>query len=286
MYRAWIRDGATPAEREPNANGIRAWLGVGNLLMGALFVMSAYFARWWNPVGTSAMVMGLLLAYPLGNCVLKSGEGVVNTEGEEVAEERRRVLAMVEAGKITGEDGAELIGALGQSHATSAPTGLGLSGNRRVMMLGAVLVVVGFCLPWFNLNLGEEAQAVMQQFPAMNGNAPVIAPGSVSVHNILEVRGGDIGHGLGWIILAMSVGVALLPLVWPARRENRDQQRAATLVGMIVGTVLVMYLGANDFRIIDIGLVVVMAGYVVGWVGAAREYLMPAGGGVLAVRGA
>ncbi len=61
---------------------------------------------------------------------------------------------------------------------------------------------------------------------------------------------GDIGYGLGWIILVMSAAVALLPLVWPSRRENLEHQRAATLVGILVGTVLVMYLvaGCTDSR--------------------------------------
>ncbi len=153
VYLAWIVDGATPAEREPNSKGIRAWLSIGNLLMGALFVGAAYVARSWNPVATMAAVLGLLLAYPLVNCVLKGGDVPVGNDGEELAEERRRVLAMVEAGKISGDDGAELIGALGQSHAATVEKGLSLSGNRRVMMLGAALVVVGFCLPWFSINL-------------------------------------------------------------------------------------------------------------------------------------
>ncbi len=101
---------------------------------------------------------------------------------------------------------------------------------------------------------------------------------------VISLRGGDIQHGLGWIIVAMAAAVALLPLVWPLKRENRDQQRAATLLGMLIGTVLIMYLAASAWRDIDIGMVLVIAGYVVMWVGAAREYLRPVPIGVVAVR--
>ena len=289
VYQAWIQGSATPAERELNAQGIRAWLGVGNLVMGTLFVATAYVARGWNPIGTIALVAGLLLAYPLMNIVMKTGESPMNHETEEVADERRRVLAMVEAGKISGEDGAELIGALGQSHATASPAGLSLSGNRRVMLLGAVLVVVGFCLPWFSINLGQESRDMMdgmqQQMQTFGGNVPQM-PSMPTFQNTLEVHGGDIEHGLGWIILAMSAAVALLPLVWPTRRENRDQQRAATLIGTIIGTVLVMYLVAKLYRFVDIGIIVVVAGYVVSWVGVAREYLLPAHLAVVSARSA
>jgi hypothetical protein len=290
VYRAWIGDNATPAEREPNAQGIRAWLGVGNLLMGTLFVATAYVARGWNPVGTIALVTGALLAYPLVHIVLKTGESPMNNESEEVADERRRVLAMVEAGKINGEDGAELIGALGQSHATASPAGLSLSGNRRVMMLGAVLVVVGFCLPWFDLNLGEQSREMVEgmqrSMQGFGGNMPQMPSIAVPEQRVLELSGGDIEHGLGWIILVMSATVSLLPLVQTRRPENRDQQRAATLIGMIVGTVLVMYLVAKLYRFMDIGIVVVMAGYVVSWVGVAREYLLPPRLAIVSVRGA
>ncbi len=106
------------------------------------------------------MVVGLLLAYPVVNIVLKTWESLRQTpETEEVADERRRVLAMVEAGKISGEDGAELIGALRQSHVTASPTGLSLSGNRRVTMLGSVLVVIGFCLPWLMEGIQQQIAA-------------------------------------------------------------------------------------------------------------------------------
>jgi hypothetical protein len=286
VYRAWILDVATPAEREPNSTGIRAWLSVGNLVFCALFVASAYLARGWNPVATLAAVIGLLLAYPLVNCVLKGGELPMKNDSEELAEERRLVLAMVEAGKISGEDGAELIGALGQSRVTASDKGLSLSGNRRVMMLGAALVAVGFCLPWFTINIGAEARDMMNGFQqAMPGwNGAMAALPTVQSSPVVSVSGGDIQHGLGWIILALAAVVSLMPLVWVPRRENRDQHRAAALGGMIGGTVLVMYLAAGAYRSIDIGMVLVVAGYVVMWVGAAREYLRPARIGVVAVR--
>ena len=280
MYRVWILDKATEAEREPNGKGVRAWLSVGNLVMGMIFVMAAYVGRQWDPVGTAMAVVGLLLAYPATNCVLKGGEKPVEQEGEALAEERRRVLAMVEAGKISGEDGAELIGALGQSRVVARDAGASarLTGNMRVMMLGAALVVVGFCLPWFSVDLGARMQ---EQMSVMQQAMPVPLPPGYSVQvptatrTVLEVRGGDVEHGLGWIILAMAGAVAVMPLVWVGRGEQRETLRAATIVGLLVGSVLVVYLVSFFYREMSVGMVLVLAGYGVMWLGVMREYVRP-----------
>ena len=217
-----------------------------------------------------------------------------------MADERRRVLALVEAGKISGEDGAELIGALGQSRVVAREAGGGarLTGNMRVMVLGAALVVVGFCLPWFSVDVGarmQEAMGNLQQAlppgvslpPGYSGAVPLPPgySGSVQVpRTVLEVRGGEIEHGLGWLILAMAGAVAVIPLVWPARGEQRDRQRAAMVVALLVGSVLVIYLVSNGYREMNVGMVLVMAGYGVMWVGVVREYVRPPVG-VVAVAG-
>ncbi len=125
----------------------------------------------------------------------------------------------------------------------------------------------------------ELVNGMQQAMPAWAGNAAAFPPevvASQASQTMITVGGGDIPHGLGWIILAMAAAVALLPLLSAARRENREQQRAMTLIGMIVGTILVMYLGATSYRDMDVGFLLVIAGYIIMWVAIAREYLRPA----------
>jgi hypothetical protein len=247
-------------------------------------------------LGTLAGGVGLLLAYPLVNCAVMGNGASPKDEANESAEERRRVLALVEAGKITAEEGAELIGALGQSrHVAAVEEGASMTGNRRLMLLGALLVVVGFCLPWFGINVTEVMRTTMQgmqqtlpqipNFPQMQPDQiPSLQPGQTTTFSLPEqtniqiVRGGDLRDGMGWIILAVAISVAVLPLAWPTRTGNRRNQRMASLLGLGAGTILMMYLalGATEgMTSIEIGFVLAMVGYGVVWIGAIREYLRP-----------
>ena len=63
-------------------------------------------------------------------------------------DERKRILAMVEDGKISTEEGAELLDALGKSTALRAQDKL--SRLDILVMAGSVIVFFGFLLPWTN----------------------------------------------------------------------------------------------------------------------------------------
>ena len=182
VFRAWIMDLASAAEREPNGKGVRAWLSPMNVITGMLIVVGTYFSMGWRVWETALGVLGLLLAYPLLNCVLK-GDSTMRDNAQAAAEERRRVLALVEAGKITADDGAELIGALGQSRVGEGmrveERGV-VTGNRRVMLLGAALVLVGFCLPWMAVNLGARVNEMVGGMQEQMRNFGVEMPGGVS----------------------------------------------------------------------------------------------------------
>ena len=69
-----------------------------------------------------------------------------------IDDERKRILEMVEAGKISAEEGTELLDTMGRSSA--------LRGEEKfsradfVMLVGVALVVLGFFLPWVYIGRG------------------------------------------------------------------------------------------------------------------------------------
>ena len=171
------------------------------------------------------------------------------------------MLALVESGKITAEDGAELLSALGHSYAAgTARSDEGrISGNQRAMLLGAGLLLVGFFLPWLHVKLDQQMRGIMENLlPQMaqavgqppsnqprivynsDGSARVVMPEqnpqfnmSVPVYSaktVWQLRGGDLSNGLGWFIMLLGVGVAVLPLVWPTRPGQKKSPGPARRV--------------------------------------------------------
>lgn len=194
-------------------------------------------------------------------------------EDPQLSEERQRVLALVEAGKISGEEATELIAALGQSRqGRRAPSGR-VSNGRWVMLAGGLLVLAGFFLPWYRINIGE---AIRGHFDESFGNMGRMVGEMLPVEAWQTVSGGDINYGLGWIVLIMGVGVAMLPLFWPTKRENRAVQRGITWGGLLVGGVLLAYVACNELiRWMHVGMAAEILGYLLLAGGAAAEYLQP-----------
>jgi hypothetical protein len=276
VYRALALDSATDLERTPNAQSLRAWLGPANVIAAAGIVAAASYALGWRPWLTGAVTLAVLLAYPAFNCLL-SRRAAMHAD-DPSAEERRRVLALVESGKISAADGAELISALGQSYAAGAfrQDDLALSGNRRMMLLGSAVVLVGFFLPWFTVNVGQITR------DPLNYMMRELLPGfgtPASSDLVLRVSGGDIAHGLGWILMFLAIGAAVLPLLWPTRPANRPIQRAISFVALVAGTILLLYIFSGYVTSrsgldLEVGLPVVMAGYAITWIWTVREYVL------------
>jgi hypothetical protein len=68
------------------------------------------------------------------------------------AAEREKILRMVEDGKIRPEEGSELLDAIGRSTALRAQGKF--SRLDMAMLVGAVLVILGFFLPWVYIRMG------------------------------------------------------------------------------------------------------------------------------------
>jgi hypothetical protein len=276
LYLAAIMNKLTPEERAPGVAGLREWLSIPNVLVVLLFAAGTYFSFGWNFPGMLILGFSLLLIYPLVNTLGQPASPIALPQAP--AEERQRVLALVEAGKITADDGTELLTALAQSQAAQVGAPSMINGPRRIMMLGAAIVMVGFLLPWFTVNAGQAVSTMQQAFSQMtavqqaSGLSPSISPATVAFQ--ITVRGGDVRNGLGWITLAAGLGSAGLPFFWAPHQSNRQHQRNTVFAALAIGSVTLLYLLSSSFNSvtsIELGFVFVMAGYLLLWFGAIRN---------------
>ena len=272
LYLAWIGGNLSEQEKAPGAAGIRAWLGPVNLILAVIVSISAAVGFGYPLLGILALTVAALLAYPVLMTVSQPEPSPVRSEpGENLTSEREKVLALLEAGKITAEESAELLNALGTTVRAPERQQTPLPPSQRTTLIGAAMVLIGFFLPWFSINLGQEVQRlagdVQQQISQAVPGMPQIMPGLVSQWSSntgsIEVAGGDIKHGLGWIILLASIGTAVLPLV--AQHLDAQTQRLVTLIVQGAGTLLLVYLLGSSPRWINIGIVLAAAGYAVQW---------------------
>lgn len=96
------------------------------------------------PLLGSALVMAIRAVEGLFGKM--EGDGGVNSA------ERQRTLELVEQGKITAEDGAELLEALGRSNAMLGQDKFSLLDI--LVLAGVALTVLGFFLPWAYIGKG------------------------------------------------------------------------------------------------------------------------------------
>jgi hypothetical protein len=186
-----------------------------------------------------------------------------------LAPERERVLKLLDAGKITAQESADLLNALG--HATPprpakpADPVLAAGPHRKFVLIGAALLLVGFFLPWFSINLGRAMSQAMGQFgqPFGMSMTPNFSTGTT------HIAGGDIGYGLGWIILLLGLTAAVLPYL--AANLNPGTLQKAALVGLGIGSLILLYLLSDLARYVNVGIFVVMAGYALEFIGTLKQ---------------
>lgn len=279
LYLAWMGIHISEEEKAPGAAGIRAWLSPANVIFAGLTAGCAAWGYGCQFFGVLLLLIGALLIQPLIGS-MKAAQPLSQPQpSPTLAPEREKVLSMLEAGKITAEESAELLNALGATQsAASADKPAPISSQQRLALLGAGLVLVGFFLPWFSINLGKEVEQVMQGlqgalsnfpgihlpqnipglggFPAGSGNAPV----RLSTPTI-QIRGGDVDHGLGWLVLVLGLGTAVLPIA--AKQLEPSLRRTISLVALGACAIILLYLIVDNFRIINAGAPIALVGIVI-----------------------
>jgi len=273
FYKVWICGEMTEHERAPGGVGLRAWFSPAKLCLAFLFSIAAanlFDCTFLETFGLTLLALG---AYPLIN-TLNSANTSTSETHTTMNTEREKILAMVESNKITAEEGVELLNALG---AGGQPWGSSARGSasrpqiRAVAIIGGALVLVGFFLPWFVINLNQAMQNIggqignkfqSQGFPFGNAAQNLMGSIGASLPQVtVTVTGGDVPHGLGWAILLLGVAVALLPLL--AAQIQADIQQRIELLALAIGACLLIYLAADDWRYINIGFILVAAGYLI-----------------------
>jgi len=172
----------------------------------------------WRGIG-AILVLGLLV------CVLVSVMSLIwrffawlgNADPAGAAvnpEERKRILSMVEQGKMTGVEGAELLDALGKS---SALRGQQTFGRLDVALLVALAVVVlGFFLPWYYI--GYRMWQTGYQVGAI-GWAVLIS--AILAALLVFITPKEYLYKLVLLqLLAICVGLALMTSVWWSAWSN------------------------------------------------------------------
>jgi hypothetical protein len=176
----------------------------------------------------------------------------------------------------------------------AAPGGAGftIAPGQRMVLIGAALVLIGFFLPWFSVDLGRELERmtsqvtnVMPQFSGQPGMNPSSLPnfqfgpnggnGTFPIQSTtINVSGGDIPHGLGWLVLVLSLGVAILPHLGTAIEPQT--RRTVTLLAMGAGVIILVYLFGSNIRYLNAGIILALAGYVIESAAVIRQVPAPA----------
>ena len=260
LYLTWIAGAVTDTEKATGMEGIRAWLRGGNLIFAVVISLSLWLGFGYSFFAPLALALIALLAFPILNMAAISPP-LPAPAPEAIAPERERVLKMLDDGKITAQESAELLNALAHSAPTRAPQSAPAP-HRRMVWIGAALLLVGFFFPWFVINTQTAMNDMMRQMPIAQG-APNFGGGMT-----IYVAGGDIAHGLGWCVLLFGIVAAALPFV----AANLDSQtcQKASLAGLSAGAIILVYLLTQNLRFVSIGLVLGLAGYALEFIGVLQ----------------
>jgi len=271
LYLAWIAGAATDAEKAPGREGVRAWLRGGNLVCAILISLCLWLGFGYSFLTTLALAIMALLAYPLFNMAATSPASPAPTT-DTLSPERERVLKMLDDGKITAQESAELLNALPHSAPPRAPQSAPAP-HRKMVWLGLAVLLIGFFFPWFVFKSGDLQQAMndaMSRMPMPQGmpNLTGMMPQGTTTGVTLYVMGGDIAHGLGWCVLLLGIVAAALPFV----AANLDAQtcQKASLIALSAGAVILLYLLTRNFRFVGIGLLLGLAGYALELIGVLK----------------
>jgi hypothetical protein len=271
LYLKWIAGQVTDAEKAHGMEGIRAWLRGGNLLCAVLISLCLWIGfgySFWMPVALALMV---LLAFPVLNMAMDTNAPQTPTPATDtLSPERERVLKMLDDGKITAPESAELLNALAHSAPARAPQSAPAP-HRKMVWLGAALLLIGFFLPWFAINnhAQEAVNNMIRQFPNPGGAfTPFQQFADKLADTTVYVAAGDIAHGLGWWVLVLGIAAAALPFV----AANLDSQtcQKVSLITLLAGAIILIYLFTQCFSCVSIGILLALAGYALEVIGVLK----------------
>jgi hypothetical protein len=270
-------------EKATGWDGVRAWVQGGNLICCLGISVCAWLGFGYTFWGVLALTLGVLVAPPLLNLFARSSAAAppLARPAGDLPAEREKVLKLLEDGKITAVECADLLNALGETtkNAPAPPDGVHtMNAAQKIILAGGGLVLLAFLLPWFSFNPGEEFQSVTSQ---MQSQMQGMMPSGANIPNTplnfrfttgsVNVSGGDIGHGLGWLVLLLGAVVVALPYV--ANQLDRQTRWNITVALLAAGAIILLYLLTGNLRYATIGIPISIAGYVMIFIGSMKQRL-------------
>jgi hypothetical protein len=165
--------------------------------------------------------------------------------GSNDSAERKRIMEMVETGKISSDEGKELLDALGRS---SALRGEEKFSRADVVMLAAVaLVVLGFFLPW------AHVRTTTPFFGRISG-----------------YQSGYHAGVLGWAVFIIALLSAVPVFITPKGFLYKVSMLQVFLT--LVGSVLVISILVRVGDHLGIGIVVCFAGFIIGLIASRAKF--------------
>jgi hypothetical protein len=273
LWGRWVGEKGTPEEKQTGVAGVREWFCASNVAVGLTIVTTTWFGFGASPMLIAILIAALLAAYPVLRMESAAPASVPAHTGDELSMEREKIVSMLEAGKLTPDESAELLQALSETSRAQARRPVALTASQRLILIGAALVVFGFFLPWFVFNPGKEASRMMNQVKVSLGvpfedsglSLPVPKLETASV----TMSGGEIKRGLGWVALLLAGAAALVPYL--TTRLDEATIRTIRILCLAVGSLIVLYLLTQNIRYVGIGLVIAVSGYILEIVGVMRE---------------
>lgn len=159
--------------------------------------------------------------------------------------ERRRIMEMVEAGKISSDEGRELLDALGRSNALRGEEKF--SRADAVMLAAVALVVLGFFLPWAHI------RTTTPLFGRISG-----------------YQSGYHAGALGWAIFVIALLSAVPVFVTPKGFLYKISMLQVFLT--LVGSVLVISILVRVGDRLGVGIVVCLAGFIIGLIASRAKF--------------
>ncbi len=285
LVRAWLFDDLTEDERRGGVEGVRGWLRGGNLLCAVGIPLTGWYAYGYSPWALLLLVLTALVARPVLAGSTAGGDGGVSElpqTDESLKNERERVLRLLEEGAIKPDEASELLSALtapssgAQHQAGASSVNSQMTPRQRLAFVGALLLIVGFVMPWYSMNLGEELEHAAGKLNQSFGDLfPGGMPRNFSLPSVPSLRtgnvsfsGADIQQGLGWLVLLCGAVAAFMVAV-PSLIRERSLHRMLVLGFLGLGAILLLYLIGSRLRLVSYGMLVMIAAYACIGIGAA-----------------
>jgi hypothetical protein len=268
LYSKWRNGRLTEAEQAPGSAGFRAWFSPANLIMAGVVSVSGSMGFGMSFPLLLLLTCGALALWPALNPAMTASQP--EAPAENLSAEREKVLSLLEAGKISAEESAELLNALGASARPNSTYGAAPSSGAKLTLIGAGVVFLGFLFPWFEIEpLAEVSRLMSSVTPRHFGQQMQGMMPNMSAGPTFQITGGNIPNGLGWVVLVCAAAAALLPHL--AHAMHRATLRTMRLVALGISSAIMLYLATQSLRHVAFGLVITFAGLFLEWTGLLRE---------------